>query len=121
MENALLVVNGEKVIKDKICSWLNKDNYKLVLVGLFATSSDVKSVECDRACWLTLFSLQEEFTKKGYSVSIVTEKGSVFNLISVVQSLNVDVVLLPKSTFLSLAVDEFDDFLTQLPCSLILY
>jgi hypothetical protein len=121
MLNALLVVNGEKIIKDKIFSWLNKDQYKLILAGLFTSSSEAKNIECDRACWLTLFNLQDEFVKYGYSVAIVTEKGSIFNLVNAVQSFSVDVVFLPKTTFLSLAVDEFDDFLSQLQCPLILY
>jgi hypothetical protein len=121
MPNAILVIDGEKTIKDKVSLWMDKKLYKLVLTGLFPASSEAKNIEIDRACWLSLFALREEFERMGFSVSIATEKGSVFDLINVVHSIEADILFLPKLKFLTLAIDEFDDFLTQLPCSLILY
>lgn len=121
MRNIILVVNGETKIKDKIYLWFKKESYKIVLMGLLPQSAESKDIKEERSCWQELFALREEFEKAGYSVSIATEKGSVFNLINTVNAIEVDVLFLNKAKFLTLASDEFDDFLEQLPCSLILY
>ncbi|MCX7785777.1 MAG: hypothetical protein N2201_06095 [candidate division WOR-3 bacterium] len=121
MLNVILVVNGEKIVKDKIQPFLNKEQHKIVLTGLFSLSTEAKTIEEERYQWQNLFSLREEFEQNGFSVSIITEKGSVFNLINTVQIISAELLVLPKEKFLTLAQDEFDDFLTQLPCALILY
>lgn len=121
MINIIIVINGEKQIINKIRQWFNCEQYKIMLVGLLPSSSELKSIKEERTCWHELFALQEEFKKFKYVVSIATEKGTVFNLINTIQAIDAEVLILPKAKFLTLATDEFEDFLTQLPCSLILY
>lgn len=121
MQNVVLVVNGDKILQKRILRLFNKEFYKIVLMGLFPPSTGATKVEAERSQWQDLFSLREELEPLGFAVSIVTEKGSVFNLINTVQMLSADVVILPKEKFLTLAQDEFEDFLTQLPGTLILY
>lgn len=121
MFNVILVVNNEKIIKDRIYPLLNKEQHKIVLTGLFTHSTETKTIEEERNQWQNLFSLREEFERNGYAVSIITERGSVFNLINTVQTISADILILPKEKFLTLAQDEYEDFLTQLSCALILY
>ena len=121
MRNAIIVINSELSMKDNIFLWLKNDLYKIILMGILPESTDMKCIKEERSCWQDLFSLREKFEKAGFSVSIATEKGSVFNLINTVQAIEADVLFLPKVKFITLATDEFDDFLTQLSCSLVLY
>lgn len=120
MANVILVVNGQKIIKEKIYGWLKEQNYKIVMLGLLS-STKPKDYQEERTCWRDLFALQEEFETAGFSVSIGTEKGSIFNIIATAQTLETEMLIMPKSKFLMLATDEFEDFLSQLPCSLMLY
>lgn len=120
MDNIILVIDSEKTIKDKISKWFTATNYKIVMIGLLATSNH-KNFQEECNCWHNLFIMQEELQRQGFSVSIGTERGSLFNIISVAETLESDLVIIPKSKFLTLAQDEFDDFLEQLPCPVILY
>lgn len=120
MANIILVINGEKTIKDKLTKWFITTNYKIVLLGLLATTNH-KNFQEECNCWHNLFVIQEELERQGFSVSIGTERGSLFNIIGIAETLESDLVIVPKSKFLTLAHDEFDDFLEQLPCPIILY
>ncbi|MCX8014476.1 MAG: hypothetical protein N2748_00510 [candidate division WOR-3 bacterium] len=120
MGNIILVTNGEKIIVDKLAKWFSRIDYKIVMIGLISSQNN-KDFQEECNCWHNLFLMQEELEKRGFSVSIGTERGSVFNIIATAETLESDLVIIPKSIFLALAHDEFDDFLEQMPCPIILY
>lgn len=100
-----------------ILNWLVGSQVKVVLMGLIDANKNNKN----QTSWHDLFIWQEDFNKAGHNVSISTEKGSLFNIIGTIQSLQADMLILPKRKFLSLASDEYEDFLEQVLCPVMLY
>lgn len=120
MTNLFIIVVDDRTNTAKILNWLQTGQYKIVLIGLLDSSKENKYQQ-ERSCWHNLFAIQEGFEKAGYSVSIGTEKGSLFNIISTMQSLEADLLIIPKTKFLTLASDEYEDFLEQVSCPIMLY
>lgn len=112
----IIVIDGQTSNK-KILSYLAGSEYKIVLMAMLGSDKD----STHQTGWHDLFVWQEDFHKAGFNVSISTEKGSLFNVVSTIQSLEADALALPKRKFLSLASDEYEDFLEQVLCPVILY
>ncbi|MBS4015245.1 MAG: hypothetical protein KGZ86_02285 [Candidatus Latescibacteria bacterium] len=120
MTKLIIIVIDEQTSNKKILNWLAGSHYKIVLMGLLGSDKNTEQTH-DRTSWHDLFVWQEDFNKAGFNVSISTEKGSLFNIISTIQSLQTDLLVLPKCKFLSLANDEYEDFLEQVLCPVMLY
>lgn len=117
MSKIIIIVIDAQTGSKKIINWLLGTDYKIVLMGLLGTDNDKKN----KTSWHDLFLWQEDFNNAGFNVSISTEKGSLFNIIGTLQSLQADMLVIPKRIFLSLAHDEYEDFLEQVLCPVMLY
>jgi hypothetical protein len=120
MAKIIIIVIDEQTKNQKIIDWLGSKHDKIILMGLLGSDKNSEQMH-ERTSWHDLFVWQEDFNNAGYNVSISTEKGSLFNIISTVQSLQADLLILPKRKFLSLASDEYEDFLEQVLCPVMLY
>lgn len=120
MTKLVIVLVDKQTSRTKIIDWMQAGQYKIVLMSLLDSGKKNKYHE-ERTCWHDLFVGQEEFNKAGFMVSVSTEKGSLFNIISTIQNLEADLLIIPKHKFLSLANDEYEDFLEQVVCPVMLY
>jgi len=118
MKTVIWVVGEKK--EEKLISLLKGKETRILLFGLLpAKESEEEGKE--HKLWHSLFSLKEELSSEGFSVSIATERGGPSSLLEVANALNAEMVFLPKEIFLLLGPLENDDFLNQISCPLLLY
>ncbi|MEO0098827.1 MAG: hypothetical protein ABIK99_04140 [candidate division WOR-3 bacterium] len=113
METVIWVID-EKGLPEGIIELLRKEKMRVILIALLGKENDYN-------LWRHLFSLSEKLTQEGFSVSVGTERGTPFSLLSLMETISPQLLLLPKEKFLLLGPMENDDFLNQLPCPLLLY
>ncbi|GEM_PF-1686547 len=118
METFILVIQDQKEVSKKVCPFLEGKKGRVILMGLISQSSGKVS---ERECWEMLFTLQQEYEKKGFLVSIGLEKSSPFNLLNLVETLSAHLLIMPREKFLGLRPDEYEEFLEKLSCPLFLY
>ncbi|MEO0102522.1 MAG: hypothetical protein ABIK81_02340 [candidate division WOR-3 bacterium] len=100
---------------------LQGEKAKIILVGLLPTTKTEEEKEREVKIWHSLFSLMERLIKEGFSVSVSAERGTPFSLLNLMDTLDAQMLLLPKEKFLLLGPLENDDFLNRLSCPLLLY
>ncbi len=93
----------------------------LKAVVLLALLSQAEGAERERETWHSLFDLRAELERRGFSVSVGMERGSPFNLLNLVQTLETNLLLIPKEKFLMVPAEEIDDFLHHLTCPVLIY
>mgnify|MGYP000184241064 CR=1 FL=1 len=113
MENIVLVIDKANDFYKKFLDYFKKNKKKIILLA-FPKEEEVEEY------WHFLFSLGEELQKAKVSFSIGLEKGSLFSLLNLVETISCEMVILPKSKFLLLG-EEYDDFLKELNCPLLIY
>uniref|UniRef100_A0A7V3ZU70 Uncharacterized protein n=1 Tax=candidate division WOR-3 bacterium TaxID=2052148 RepID=A0A7V3ZU70_UNCW3 len=113
MANIILIIDKKNDFYKRFLDYFKKDKKKLILLAF-------PEKEEKGEYWHFLFSLGEKLQKEKISFSIGLEEGSLFSLLDLVKTISCEIVILPKSKFLLLG-EEYDDFLKELNCPLLIY
>jgi len=113
MANIILVIDKENDFYKRFIEYFKKDKKKMILLA-FPKEEEIKEY------WHFLFSLGEELQKANIPFSLSLERGSLFSLLDLAKTIACEMVILPKSKFLLLG-EEYENFLKELNCPLLIY
>jgi hypothetical protein len=116
MTKTVIVVIGEKKDFNALYKLFSPERDKIILLGILP-----REEKDHKKWWSDLFLAQEMFRNEGFRTAVSTEKGTLFVLPTLQEQINADAVAIPKTAFLNLASDEYEDFLEMTRCILIIY